>query len=63
MITPEFAQAVLTERASDIAQLQLEHAARAVRRSEAATQGAPPKTNWFGVPSFVAQILRPASTH
>ncbi len=61
MIIHELVQAVQLERASDIAQLQLEHEARELRRSETATRDAPPKTSWLRVPSFVTHILRPAS--
>jgi hypothetical protein len=63
MVTPEMAQAILQERASDIAKLQLEHEARLLLRNEAATPDASSKTSWFGVPSFVAHILRTASAH
>ena len=63
MVTPEMAQAILQERARDIAKLRLEHDARLLLRNEAAAHDASPKTSWFHVPSFVAHILRTASAH
>ncbi len=63
MIIHELVQAVQLERTRDIAQLQLEHDARALRRNEAIAPDAQPKTSWFRIPSFVAHILRPASAH
>ncbi len=63
MIIHELVQAVQLERASDIAQLQLEHEVRGLRRNEAVAPDTQPKTSWFRIPSFVAHILRPASAH
>ncbi len=63
MITHELVQAVQLERASDLAQLQLEREVRELRRNEAVAPDAQPKTSWFRIPSFVAHILRPASAH
>ena len=63
MIIHELVQAVQLERASEVAKLQLEHEARSLLRSEAATPDASPKTSWFRMPSFLAHILRPASAH